>query len=165
MAFASVAANNFAKFITTAGQDTDFITASQYFHSPPTEHQILRYFPNDDIVELLKSPVHNERGQTLLYVALRFCKNNRFMIGMFRSLPKEVFGLKNSDDSTAIMGFIWGLLQGTNLTFEKGSEIQTLDYYLTYCDSSALDIPNYRGETARIFRGEYVARATPFTAM
>ena len=73
------------------------------------------YYPNDTSLKLLKSPAHNEEGKTLLYVALRYFKNPKFVKGIFQFLSKEYLLVKNADDMAAFSGIIEKFLLHENI--------------------------------------------------
>ena len=82
----------------------------------------------------------NERGQTLLYILMRFCKSAEVRQAIMFSAPKESFDIKTPDGSTPLIGFM----------FEQARALKREDYLRIASDlgQARWYATNNRGESA-----------------
>jgi hypothetical protein len=85
----------------------------------------------------------NERGQTLLYILMRFCKSVEVRKAIMFSAPKEYFDIKTPDGSTPLIGFM----------FQQAGELKREDYLWIARDlgQPRWYATNNRGESAHYF--------------
>ena len=85
----------------------------------------------------------NERGQTLLYILMRFCKSDEVRRAIMFSAPKEYFDIKTPDGSTPLIGFM----------FEQARALKREDYLwiARHLGQPRWIATNYCGESAHYF--------------
>jgi hypothetical protein len=87
----------------------------------------------------------NTRGQTPLYVMLRFGANESLIYNLFLDFPSKIdVNRQNNDGSTPLLGLFYGLGQDSPINFERVSFICNKLLY----NGGNLNIPNLNGETA-----------------
>ena len=98
----------------------------------------------------------NDKGQTLLYLAARKC--NKVIVEIL--LENGAFiNAYNKDGSTPLMGLVWGYIvakrENLTLTTITTTKIRVIELYNYMKSKGANDeIPNLRGETAKLFYQE-----------
>jgi hypothetical protein len=94
----------------------------------------------------------NEKGQTLLYLAARKC--NKVIVEILLE-NGAIINAYNKDGSTPLMGLIWGYIVAKRDNLTTTTKIRVIQLYEYMKSKGAKDeIPNLRGETAKLFYQE-----------
>ena len=94
----------------------------------------------------------NERGQTLLYLAARKCNKELVEILLDNG---AIINTYNKDGSTPLLGLVWGFIVAKRENITTTTKTKVIELYNYMKSKGGKDeIPNLRGETAKLFYQE-----------